>query len=1594
MNAWIAPPPPAAHVTRWTRNTEFLVYLVPVGAISPDRYASYSQLLQQNRVLPISSLTRPGGYAPELSPFKSFSWNSSGKMRFRFVSTTDRIESCDGEDVHAWNRPIGVIGICHCPSTPSLKDAYASFVQSIKHFPGTLVQKCFAFEHEFEVGTVEEVASLSNLVMFPVHHELDEGCSTVSLHLQVVLDTIAVTILMSLESTIRAAMRQQAQSHHSLPSFPSSFEFGEMASFLLDTNVEPSQSHQQQNQQQHTSSMPLLSPPQSQSLHATISSMASTAVSSTASALTAPFTDSRSRKRQLARQKKLFGDYSVLLYCIPDAMEHYASALELLKDEERKSNGASGDVLWLAAALEGYAYCLFLESKDQFVVELVEKASEAVALYSKAGVSDLECQLIEKIGWYYVAVALQIARAKTKGKDKVNEGIWIKRLLWDALERGLALFPDLTMQRRVEFMIDASRMLECVGHRRRMALFLHEAVALLIARNYKRSPSANTPSSTSGSNQRQKDLQAALLLERITAARLGIVDNAAASTAASTSDWEVTTLYRNRKARRRGAPADASGGTFHEETWLVVRFHVLRQLITIAKMLGDSFLVGKYCIQLLRILPWCDSIAAPALTSTSKRTASSSTRKTGGRTGTSLLPAVDQVQRPFTSHRGLSASVDRIAGLYPKSSVYFTPPSSVDTKTRRYNFSLAGSPSATMSSAAASLSSTIASTPRILSTPRQQFSAAMSAISTKASPSFASFSHHSPHSMNSTHSSSSPTMSGMLANSPGDASSEGRASFDGNGVGRSPSSAAGNNSNGYGASRLNAQERQTEVLPVWNLRSKDEVVKVEKSVLYIMESECSSLRPSEQVKLSTFLSIEKLRVLPKVDNPFLTKAKALELYAPSAQGDKPSQSADRSDFFYSPFEKQQQQRGAGNAYGDDSGADSMYEKVFAVSEKIEVEMILSNPFGVAIDIQQVTAWVVVRTEDEDEDAARDHNQKPFSSSSAAIECYPASIVLAPYEKQKSVILGIQPLKEGVFQVCGCFLKVLGLTTSFGLDTSLEMRVVGRLPLASMTLCEFGSLTASGLDAPRAKTTQEKPNENMRISMFSSETKQCELRVRNVGPSAISSCRLSVTIWKRGVAKKTLVLLNTLGLHSSTSENNGNDSELVLQAESITIRCQALYDDGREPTTVLPMQNGDIASIRFEILLQKAANHRYPANGANEALEEEEQVVWSLVYADDPVDVSPDNSPESVTDAVFYRETKLALSLVSLPSLRLSSVALLPSSSECVRPPQHSVALLEDDGDDQESTFSRAVLDNAHALVVVEVTNPTETAFRFRMRRQEIRGADESDADNKFTCDVEIGRKCSRRLALEVPRVLTPSFQAPHGDTHKLAVLLNSLIELEWETYFGTTGKLQFEDHLWTKEEEATALPELLAPELTFEISAPLLRKETEQENTTMEEKRVVEKKTASGSPFSFFQGPHVIGARREVQVRAFEYLPIRFQIRNSSFNISDNDTTTAEFRVSCEVCITQQDDSEDDVDEIRDHVVVVGMLQTVFDWHNNGKASDEGHREHGTKNHDIQVLFLSHGVFRVAMCARVENVRTGEIRDIWCHQPLYIKATE
>ncbi|CAI5726328.1 unnamed protein product [Hyaloperonospora brassicae] len=180
----------------------------------PPELASYMRLLQAHCVLPLRSLTRPGaifsGYAAELSPFCGLSWTGSGSLRFRFVSdAVKRVDMCNREDVHAIHRVMDVLGLFHCPSldqSTGLQAAYVHFHASVRRFSALLMNKLFASEHIFEdLQAVQEYERLDDLVMFLNDYELQGmGESTVSLHLHVVMNSLAVHIVMSLESAIRS----------------------------------------------------------------------------------------------------------------------------------------------------------------------------------------------------------------------------------------------------------------------------------------------------------------------------------------------------------------------------------------------------------------------------------------------------------------------------------------------------------------------------------------------------------------------------------------------------------------------------------------------------------------------------------------------------------------------------------------------------------------------------------------------------------------------------------------------------------------------------------------------------------------------------------------------------------------------------------------------------------------------------------------------------------------------------------------------------------------------------------------------------------------------------------------------------------------------------------------------------------------------------------------------------------------------------------------------------------------------------------------------------------------------------------------------
>ncbi|KAH7491600.1 hypothetical protein KRP22_002933 [Phytophthora ramorum] len=1528
---------------RWLRPAQFLVYLVPVGGIPSDVFAAYARLLQRHSVLPLRSLTRPGGYAAELSPFRGLDWGGNGVLRFVFVSAAERVDVCDGEDAHASRRVVGVLGVCHSPSLTlrdGLRAAHAQFEASVRRFPGLLLHKLFAFEHAFEDATARETQGLADLVMFPVHHELPgTGESTVSLHLQVVMDTLAVTVLMSLESVIRSATSTAAG--------------GDLSSVLLDVNVEP----QQTQTTQHTTSSPLVLAREAKGdtmMNSATSPTSRSSFASISSPLAAALDPrNRRRKRQLARREKLLGDYSVLVSCVSDAVDHYTVAIEMLREEERRSGGAPGDALWLASALEGFVFCLYTEAQDKFSTELVEKASEAVALYAKAGTTELESLLIENLGWYYASLATAtLARTSIPGEAKVLENVWAKRLLWDALERGLMLFPELQPQRQVEFLIQTSRMLESVGHRRRVAFFLHEAASLLLARN---SPSVDSqlrlllsPSSVTKGPQRQRDLEAALLLERVAAEHLGIKDQ---SDRRDDLPWEVTTQYR-RNRRKKAAEINASTGA-PDNSWLIIRFHVLRQLLTIARMLGDALLVGSYCLQLLEMLVWCDSIATPTVDSSPSSSSPALTR----------VPAtlqVDHLQQSAASLRVIQSPVERVGvGLHAKSSAYFSPPPGIDTRVRR-NF--INSPSATMSNAAATISSTLTNTPRLLATPRQQFSAAVNAISTKASPAFAPFSHaHNLH-------------NGAMAGHSG--GTEDRTSTprmtnvsDGKEFG-----AVGVNADGgqKSARTLGVADGEVERLgtvadaaPVWNLRSKTEIAKIQRKLLNVLESDCTALRSSEQIQLPTFLRVDKLKLRSRCNlrHPFLSRETALGVFG--VQSGSSKQEA-KSDFFYSPFEKQKMMRKASQHGSDDEDdnddAPAMYERGFPVHERVELQLTLSNPTGVAVKLQQVKAWVTF-IEDGGEGSGMNEDTKD-----GGVECYPCFFTLGPYEKRKTVLLGIQPLKVGTFHVRGCFIRAFNIKTSFELKIPVIIRVVGELPMVSLSLREHGSIALSeGEKTAAAAMIKQPPNAKIRIAMFATEAKRCVIRVRSTGNQQITNYRLAVTVQHRRAAKNTCVVFNNLPSASAAlegsiqtsdaSSSNANGKAAIngqIETQHLALSCAEVV------SSPLPLTSGDFVSIPFEISLRGK-------NDQGEPLDDDIQIEWSFVYADEAR-----SGGNGAVDNIFYRESKLLLELVSLPSLTLRSVSLLSCSVEQIPlngldAGKGSVAFC--DG----SPTQPVTTDHPYCAVMVHIVNPTETTFRFRL----LRDLDDSD---DATCKAEIGRQCSRRFVVEVPRLRT---FAVEQESANLPEVLNDLLQMEWGTYFGTHGRLLCEKHHFGSiAEQEQAQLELLLPPVSFQIQSPLAESvpvgTSELENGGVSESKRVRNRSSSLHPLSFFQVTHLRADSRALQVGLLQYVPIDIVIQRA---VDGNARNQQVWGVEVEVMITEEGDENDC--QASDHAMVVGLLKAQVRW--------DGPMDGAAKCHKIQCMFVSEGNFRVTVCGRVLTPDMQQVGGaVWCHQPLHI----
>ena len=90
----------------------------------------------------------------------------------------------------------------------SLTPSDDSNVGSYRHVK---YKKLFAFDHSFDGNMAEETAGLKDLVMFPEDQIIGEGMSSVNLHMMVVLNTMAVSLIQHFENDILAMQQRLAR---------------------------------------------------------------------------------------------------------------------------------------------------------------------------------------------------------------------------------------------------------------------------------------------------------------------------------------------------------------------------------------------------------------------------------------------------------------------------------------------------------------------------------------------------------------------------------------------------------------------------------------------------------------------------------------------------------------------------------------------------------------------------------------------------------------------------------------------------------------------------------------------------------------------------------------------------------------------------------------------------------------------------------------------------------------------------------------------------------------------------------------------------------------------------------------------------------------------------------------------------------------------------------------------------------------------------------------------------------------------------------------------------------------------------------------
>ncbi|XP_024995624.1 trafficking protein particle complex II-specific subunit 120 homolog [Cynara cardunculus var. scolymus] len=171
------------------------IAVLPIGTIHLHLFRKYAGMLGRHHKIELSTIT--SFYTEhQKSPFSQQPWES-GSLKFKFI--VGGSPPSPWEDFQSNRKIHGVIGICHCPSSPDLDSVVEQFAAACKGYSSSLVQRCFAFSPG-DTQLADGNNKGNKLVLFPPADQ-----RTQEIHLQTMMQDIAASLLMEFEKWVLQA---------------------------------------------------------------------------------------------------------------------------------------------------------------------------------------------------------------------------------------------------------------------------------------------------------------------------------------------------------------------------------------------------------------------------------------------------------------------------------------------------------------------------------------------------------------------------------------------------------------------------------------------------------------------------------------------------------------------------------------------------------------------------------------------------------------------------------------------------------------------------------------------------------------------------------------------------------------------------------------------------------------------------------------------------------------------------------------------------------------------------------------------------------------------------------------------------------------------------------------------------------------------------------------------------------------------------------------------------------------------------------------------------------------------------------------------